>query len=46
MQERDPVKRREELQRLQRIAADALEARRFLLRSSMIEGLRQAETIQ
>jgi len=46
MQERDPVKRREELGRLQAIAADRDQARAFLLKSSMIEGLRLAETIQ
>jgi 3-(3-hydroxy-phenyl)propionate hydroxylase len=45
MRERDPQKRRTELARLQAIAADAEQARRFLLRSSMIEGLRQAEEI-
>jgi 3-(3-hydroxy-phenyl)propionate hydroxylase len=45
MQERDPSKRREELARLQAIAADREQARSFLLRSSMIEGLRQSEAI-
>lgn len=42
MQERDPAARRTELARLQRIAADPAEARTFLLKSSMIDGLRQA----
>lgn len=42
MQERDPAARRAELARLQRIAADPAEAHAFLLKSSMIEGLRQA----
>jgi 2-polyprenyl-6-methoxyphenol hydroxylase-like FAD-dependent oxidoreductase len=45
MQERDPERRREELRRLQAIAADPALAREHLLRSSMIEGLRQAEAI-
>jgi 3-(3-hydroxy-phenyl)propionate hydroxylase len=46
MQERDPERRREELARLQAVAADFEQARAFLLRSSMIEGLRSAETVQ
>jgi 3-(3-hydroxy-phenyl)propionate hydroxylase len=46
MQERDPERRREELARLQAIAADGEQARAFLLRSSMIEGLRQSEAIE
>lgn len=45
MQQRDPAWRREELARLQRIAANPALAREFLLRSSMIEGLRQAEAV-
>ena len=45
MQERDPEKRREELARMQAVAADPVQARAHLLKSSMIEGLRHAETI-
>ncbi len=45
MQQRDPVARRAELQRLQSIAADPVQAREYLLRSSMITGLREAATI-
>ena len=45
MQERDPAARRAELARLQAIAADTAKARDFLLHSSMIAGLRQAEAI-
>ena len=45
MQERDPERRRNELERLQTIASNPLQAREYLLRSSMISGLRQAETI-
>jgi 3-(3-hydroxy-phenyl)propionate hydroxylase len=43
MQERDPERRRAELRRLQAIADDPKQAREYLLRSSMITGLRQAE---
>lgn len=46
MQERDPAIRAAELRRLQRIAADPAAAREYLLRSSMIAGLRQAEKIR
>ena len=46
MQERDAVKRREELQRLQEIANDPVKAREFLLRSSMIVGLTKSRAIQ
>lgn len=42
MQERDPVKRRELFVELQRTASDPVLARAYLLRSSMIEGLRRA----
>ncbi|HUG03460.1 MAG TPA: NAD(P)/FAD-dependent oxidoreductase [Steroidobacteraceae bacterium] len=42
MQERDPVKRRALFNDMQRTAADPELARAFLLRSSMIEGLRRA----
>ncbi len=45
MQERDPERRRAELQRLQDLAADPERAREYLLRSSMIAGLRQAEEL-
>ena len=45
MQQRDPVKRREELAALQAICADRVRLREYLLKSSMIEGLRQAEAI-
>ncbi|MDB5365241.1 MAG: monooxygenase, FAD-binding [Rhodospirillales bacterium] len=42
MQERDPAKRREMLSELQQIAADPDRCRAYLLRSSMIDGLRRA----
>lgn len=45
MQERDPVARRAELDRLKVIAADPERAREYLLASSMIAGLREAERI-
>jgi len=45
MQERDPERRRAHLRELQATAADPARARAFLLRSSMIEGLRQAATV-
>jgi 2-polyprenyl-6-methoxyphenol hydroxylase-like FAD-dependent oxidoreductase len=45
MQERDPAKRATALAELQRVAADPTERHRFLLRSSMIEGLRKAAEI-
>lgn len=46
MQERDPEKRAAELRRLQAIAANRDAARNFLLKSSMIEGLRKAASIE
>lgn len=46
MQQRDPAWRRAELERLQAIATDASAAREFLLRSSMISGLRKAAAIE
>ncbi len=46
MQERDPVRQREELAILQAICADPMRLRDYLLKSAMIEGLRQAEAIQ
>jgi len=45
MQERDDAKRREELARLQAICANPAQARDYLLKSSMIAGLREAERI-
>lgn len=45
MQERDPVARRHTLADLQAVAADPVRARDYLLRSSMIAGLRQAEQV-
>lgn len=46
MQERDPVKRRETLRDLQATAADPARARQYLLRTSMITGLREAAAIE
>ncbi len=45
MQERDPEKRRAELERLQAIADDRQKSREYLLRSSMITGLREAKAL-
>ena len=45
MREKDPEKRRELLADLQAIVNDRQRLHAYLLRSSMIEGLRQAETI-
>jgi 2-polyprenyl-6-methoxyphenol hydroxylase-like FAD-dependent oxidoreductase len=45
MQERDTAKRLAALRELQAIAADPERARKHLLRTSMIEGLREAEAI-
>jgi 3-(3-hydroxy-phenyl)propionate hydroxylase len=45
MQERDPAKRLAALRELQALAADPERALKHLLRTSMIEGLRQAEAI-
>jgi 3-(3-hydroxy-phenyl)propionate hydroxylase len=42
MQERDPAKRREMLGVLQRMLADSVELKTYLLKTSMIEGLRRA----
>jgi 3-(3-hydroxy-phenyl)propionate hydroxylase len=42
MQERDPERRRAMLAELRRTASDQVLAREYLLRSSMIEGLRRA----
>jgi 3-(3-hydroxy-phenyl)propionate hydroxylase len=45
MQERDPERRRATLRELQAVAADPVRSRDYLLKSSMITGLRQAEAI-
>ncbi len=45
MQERDPARRRAMLEELQRIVADKAKLKAYLLKSSMIEGLRRAATI-
>lgn len=45
MQERDPEHRRATLRDLQAVAADPVRAREYLLKTSMITGLRQAEAI-
>jgi 2-polyprenyl-6-methoxyphenol hydroxylase-like FAD-dependent oxidoreductase len=45
MQERDPQRRREMLGALQRMMADPTELKAYLLKSSMIEGLRRAAAI-
>lgn len=45
MWQRDPERRRRELAALRRITADPVALKRHLLRTSMIEGLRRAETI-
>lgn len=45
MQERDPEKRLETLHGLQRLAADPVASREYLLRTSMFEGLRKAAAI-
>jgi len=45
MQERDPAKRRETLRELQATAADPVRAREYLLRTSMITGLRQSAAL-
>ena len=45
MQERDPAKRLAALRELQALASDPERALKHLLRTSMIEGLRQAEAI-
>jgi 3-(3-hydroxy-phenyl)propionate hydroxylase len=42
MQERDPARRQQMLEELQHTASDPVLARTYLLRSSMIEGLRRA----
>jgi 3-(3-hydroxy-phenyl)propionate hydroxylase len=45
MQERDPAKRLATLRDLQATAADPVRARDYLLRTSMITGLREAAAI-
>ena len=42
MQERDPVRRRKMLEELQRVTEDPIKLKAYLLKSSMIEGLRRA----
>ena len=42
MQERDPVRRRELLADLQRTADDPVKLKAYLLKTSMIDGLRRA----
>jgi 3-(3-hydroxy-phenyl)propionate hydroxylase len=42
MQERDPGRRRELLSDLQRTADDPVKLKTYLLKTSMIEGLRRA----
>ncbi|MBV8508785.1 MAG: FAD-dependent monooxygenase [Xanthobacteraceae bacterium] len=46
MQERDPARRRELLSDLQRTAEDPAKLKSYLLKSSMIEGLRRAAATQ
>ena len=46
MQERDPERRRVLLSELQAIAADPVKAKAYVLRSSMIAGLRRAAAVQ
>jgi 3-(3-hydroxy-phenyl)propionate hydroxylase len=45
MQERNPERRREMLAELQRTAADPAALKAYLLKSSMIEGLRRAAAV-
>jgi 3-(3-hydroxy-phenyl)propionate hydroxylase len=42
MQERDPARRRRMLEELQRVTEDPVQLKAYLLKSSMIEGLRRA----
>jgi 3-(3-hydroxy-phenyl)propionate hydroxylase len=42
MQERDPARRRKMLEELQRITEDPVQLKAYLMKSSMIEGLRRA----
>jgi 2-polyprenyl-6-methoxyphenol hydroxylase-like FAD-dependent oxidoreductase len=42
MQERDPTRRRKMLEELQRVTEDPVQLKAYLLKSSMIEGLRRA----
>lgn len=46
LEERDPARRRERQAQMRRTAADPQLARQYLLRTSMIEGLRAAATIE
>jgi 3-(3-hydroxy-phenyl)propionate hydroxylase len=45
MRERDPAVRASRLDEMRRVAGDTVQARQFLLRSSMIQGLRDAAAI-
>jgi hypothetical protein len=45
MRERDPVRRRALLAELQALTADPVRCKEYLLRTSMIEGLRRAATV-
>jgi 3-(3-hydroxy-phenyl)propionate hydroxylase len=45
LEESDPQRRAQQQAQMRAMAADAAEARRYLLRTSMIEGLRAAATI-
>lgn len=46
MSERDPEVRRKSIEAMRRMAADPRSAREYMLRASMITGLRQAEKIE
>jgi 2-polyprenyl-6-methoxyphenol hydroxylase-like FAD-dependent oxidoreductase len=46
MQERDPQQRRAMLSALQRVTADPVELKNYLLKTSMIDGLRRAASVQ
>jgi 3-(3-hydroxy-phenyl)propionate hydroxylase len=46
MQERDPARRREMLVELQRTATDPQKLKAYLMKSSMIEGLRRAAAVE
>jgi 3-(3-hydroxy-phenyl)propionate hydroxylase len=46
MQERDPARRRAMLEELQRTTTDPTKLKAYLLKSSMIEGLRRAAAME
>jgi 2-polyprenyl-6-methoxyphenol hydroxylase-like FAD-dependent oxidoreductase len=46
MQERDPQRRRQMLEALQHMTADPIKLKSYLLKSSMIEGLRRAAAVE